>query len=649
MNTTPSTNGHRRGLDELREEYRALRLEQKIQQARMDLQLQAPRQSALREAWASFTGNMWGDFVDPSDAYRDADLRAAFPIGNRYDRQDGRNRPYFWTDLDFDLMRGWARYITDRNMIAQGALDTLTDFTIKTGYQWEVQPKKQYAQDPVAKELARQVEAFLEEWEEFNGADDDDNGEVNGFQALERSAFRRSRIDGECFMRHFRGRDGFTTLRFVEPEQVRQPMSSPANWWGGIQTDPQDIWRKISYAVAYQAPEDWEDVPAAEVTHLKLNVPENVKRGVSDFFSTQDALEGVGKLLRNMREAGSVQAAIAWIEQFDTATKQNVRDQVETSRDQFRAGYVNPVTGKEVNYQKYDPGSIPKVSKGREYVPPPVPVGASTHIQIVQANLRAVGSRWRMPEYMISGDSSNANYASTLVSGSPFVSRIECEQDVYGHYFRAWRWTAIRWAAQCGRFRVGGHTYDYRELKRLLKLHATPPQVAIVDKMQKAQIDQTYLLAGVKSRQTVRSELGLENDHEVQNIAEEPLTPPPAPEHVTARVDQAGAPGAADGTTGDRPPSPLEGGRPGSQPAAPQNGTIATGNPYSVQKRGDKFVVVKKTTGEVVGTHDTKEQALAHFRALEANVQESLVTQARRPQIDYEAAARAFLAARAQR
>ena len=50
------------------------------------------------------------------------------------------------------------------------------------------------------------------------------------------------------------------------------------------------------------------------------------------------------------------------------------------------------------------------------------------HVQIVQAGLRALGNRWDMPEYMISGDSSNANYASTLVSGAPFVTGIEWEQ-----------------------------------------------------------------------------------------------------------------------------------------------------------------------------------------------------------------------------
>ena len=43
----------------------------------------------------------------------------------------------------------------------------------------------------------------------------------------------------------------------------------------------------------------------------------------------------------------------------------------------------------------------------------------------IQAELRAIGSALAMPEYMISGDSSNANYASTMVAEGPAVKTFE--------------------------------------------------------------------------------------------------------------------------------------------------------------------------------------------------------------------------------
>lgn len=39
--------------------------------------------------------------------------------------------------------------------------------------------------------------------------------------------------------------------------------------------------------------------------------------------------------------------------------------------------------------------------------------------------------------------------------------------------------------------------------------------------------------------------------------------------------------------------------------------------PYSVQKRGSKFVTINKRTGDVKGTHSTKEKAEKQRRLLE--------------------------------
>ena len=38
--------------------------------------------------------------------------------------------------------------------------------------------------------------------------------------------------------------------------------------------------------------------------------------------------------------------------------------------------------------------------------------------------------------------------------------------------------------------------------------------------------------------------------------------------------------------------------------------------PYSVEKRGDKWVCLNKDTGKVKGTHDSKEMAIRQMRLL---------------------------------
>lgn len=52
--------------------------------------------------------------------------------------------------------------------------------------------------------------------------------------------------------------------------------------------------------------------------------------------------------------------------------------------------------------------------------------------------------------------------------------------------------------------------------------------------------------------------------------------------------------------------------------------------PYDIYKRKGKWVVVNDETGKVKGTHATRKEALAHMRALYANVPEAREKAAKR-------------------
>ena len=43
---------------------------------------------------------------------------------------------------------------------------------------------------------------------------------------------------------------------------------------------------------------------------------------------------------------------------------------------------------------------------------------------VLQAELRAIASRLVMPEFMLTSDASNANYASTMVAEGPAVQDV---------------------------------------------------------------------------------------------------------------------------------------------------------------------------------------------------------------------------------
>ncbi len=123
---------------------------------------------------------------------------------------------------------------------------------------------------------------------------------------------------------------------------------------------------------------------------------------------------------------------------------------------------------------------------------------------------------------MVSGDASNANYSSTLISGAPFVVQVECEQKTtYKYYFLRFLWVAVKNAAHCGRFMLSGHRYEFAEISALVDINVTPPQVAISDKTAEASVDAQDIAAGVMSKQERRRRRGLDNEQMKREIAEE--------------------------------------------------------------------------------------------------------------------------------
>ncbi len=510
------TNGHFQSPAALREQIESARLQIELNQLRTEA-----HQQRLEENWWGGTGwggvagdGIFGSGFDPQTP-RGWGTPAALIAGNKQGRRDGRNLPFLWTEVNMDFARGQARWLAVENKLAQGALGNLRNYTVRTGYTYEGRPAKGWEQDGTAVEAARILQDVVDEF-----------ADLNQWPQRERECLYWSVVDGERFIRSFPQPDGTTLVRDIEPEQVGQPPGHAADphCLQGIQTDVRDIELPLAYFATYDGLA-FETIPAAEVSHLKRNVPRSVKRGLSDFYSTGESLDAVQKLIHNMEVAGGVQAAIAWIEQFAQAGAATASAAAAARRDASRPQTTDPLTGKSPNYQRYQAGSIPLVGGGKEYLPPPVPVGASVHIQIVQAALRAIGARWNMPEYMISGDSSNANYASTLVSGSPFVTAVECEQDIYKTYFLRVLWTAVRNAANHGRFRIAGRILTPEEVEHLCDLHATPPKVAIANKSEEYTVDSGLVKDGAMSLQTLRARHDLDSDQEAANRKKEP---PPA-------------------------------------------------------------------------------------------------------------------------
>lgn len=522
-------------------------LQQKIREARARQRLaRLEAEAQLLEAWGVEPSPGYPTpYLDPFDFQRFGWGVGGFAAGgginsagNRTSRQDGADRPFFWSETDLERSRGLARWLATKNMLAVGALNALKNFTVKQGYQYACVAAKGWANDPVAQQLAEQVQRLIDQF-----------SLLNGLPRRERSAFLRSRRDGETLVRFFDQGDGTTFVRFVLPEQLRQPLGSPSNWSYGIETDAQDIETPLRYALDYNGDEDFCYVPADEIAHLKLNVDEEVKRGLSDFYCTSDAFDETSKLLRNMRITAGVQSAVAWYERFMSASSDALSTLGGKRKDLNRPQVQHPFSGRTLDYEHFEPGQVRLINGNREFLPAPLAQNTSQHISIAASSMRALGVRWNLPEFIISGDASNNNFASILIAGSPFVNSVECEQDEYSLFFLRWRWTAVRNAARARLFRVGTRVFSFAEIQQLVEIHATPPSVAISNKGEETERDHRDLAARVVSIQHLREKRGYDNDKIRQELAEEP------PVAISGKVTDVDAQGNPVGK-GITPPAP---------------------------------------------------------------------------------------------
>ena len=461
------------------------------------------RAKTLQESYAG--SDYWlTAYSDILARYRDGGT-LAYPISQPTDRRYGSNFPFWYSEQQLSLIRAQARMLTTMNPNAQGLLNGLCSYVIGTGYNYKAQPKKGVELDPSTMD---RVQKIIDEF-----------CERNAWAEMEQEIFTRSREDGEAFIRLFFQSNGKLNIRTIEPEQIFQPPGHElADWAYGIKTDLDDVFNVRAYYVHYLAPGGKEDaqggigeeVPSEDVVHIKCNVKRAIKRGLSDFsYETLDAFMVAAKLRQNLGEGAAVQAAIAGIRQHDN----NTVGQVET----FNAGLTDystysTVTQKETDYQTLQSGSFLDIPKGMNYVAPPGANNSTAHLEIFQSLLRSAGNRHNAPEWLVSADASNNNYASSLTAESPFLRNCLRLQSFYKRPFLRVITAALKNAAMAGR--LPGNICD------LIDLTATPPSLETRDKNAEASANQIYATMGVKSVPTIAHELGLDWEAELANQQE---------------------------------------------------------------------------------------------------------------------------------
>jgi capsid protein len=432
----------------------------------------------LEQHLAEAFDELYNDFVDPAEPFYDTDGTRWNPVG---DSATATSAVPFRNEQQLADIRGQCRSLAVANEFAINGHENRISYVVGSGHIYRAVSR---SQTESADQLVAHVQSLLDEFVH-----------VNRWHQRQQEIVRRRDRDGEAFLRLFVDSDGMTHVRFIEPEQIATPTGAENDptLTFGIRTDPRDVETVLDYCID----EAWID--SANIQHRKANVDANVKRGLPLFYPVRKNLRRAEKVLRNMSIVAEIQSAIAIIRKHHSGTRGSIEQFVQNGADKTR---TNQTTGQTSHFRRYAPGTILDAFADTEYQFPAAAIDASRYVEVLQAELRAIAARLVMPEFMLSSNASNANYASTMVAEGPAVRMFERLQhdlivedlDLFDRVIRA--------AAQTGRLP--------HDTLTAITVQATPPNLAVRDRLREAQADQILVRNGAMTAETMARRHGVE-------------------------------------------------------------------------------------------------------------------------------------------
>lgn len=459
------------------------------------------------------------------------------------DRRWGADWPLWRNEIDLDRIRQKARVISEVNSYAKGFAENYVNHVVGKGCQYKViskegtpdaDPGKPGKQDGTA--LAAYIASVQDEVDRFlkrnrwNGTMDL-RGPLVLTGSREREIVARTLCDGEAFLR-FHVVGGHLVVRFVEPEQVRNPPGGAyvEGWSFGIrhQVERDDEGGPISDVETTQAyhvywidptttqvhlqdPASFigEEIDADEVLHIKgPNTKSTVKRGISFFaWDVAASFERARVLQRNASIGAAVKAATAEIWKHLYGTSTEVATFATGTREGFTERTREDGRTETENYERRYPGMVRHIPTGMEPVFP-APDNTASYLTGVQGDLQQAVSGKCAPLYW-AADTSGGTYAGLKEAGAPAVKMAESQQIYFTAVFSRVVWKALEVAVEAGRL---------EDRLDLVDLQVEAPTVLQRDRLQVAQESQILNQLGSLSPQTICMEAGRDYEIEAANI-----------------------------------------------------------------------------------------------------------------------------------
>jgi capsid protein len=193
----------------------------------------------------------------------------------------------------------------------------------------------------------------------------------------------------------------------------------------GIRFSETDAETPIEYFVAVRGGSsiEIEPVEASEILHIKLGVDSNAARGIPLLTPVIARLKQYDNWLQSLLALHSVRSAVALVKRYVSSSPSDILSQASRS-----ATTTANADGRTTRRQKLQPGSIIHASAGVEYQMLSPNIQATDADVLGRAILLSVASGLGLSETMLTADSNNANYASSVVAETPAFMAFRAHQ-----------------------------------------------------------------------------------------------------------------------------------------------------------------------------------------------------------------------------
>lgn len=393
---------------------------------------------------------------------------------------------------------------------------------------------------------AKRVQAFLNDWIKETGW-------------YYRQAEVCNRLDrhGEVFDILQYQEDGILQLQFAEPVDLNDDADSEYQFVEdsdldfsedlGVRRTNDLMYKPVAYFIDGAWYNDLQyntkknrlaefDADNVLIQHRKRNVLSRDNRGLNLYWPVREELTWAKKLLSNLMRVSSFQAAFGAIR---TISEIHSADAVKSYLGTLQSGTATGNTA-----EKYDvpAPSVVTVPASIKYEFPETGAGTSNHIEMLVNLLRACASGMRLPEFMLTANVGEGNFASTLVSEGPFHKGMRFEQGQMIQEDERILYQALRWAAERS---VDGISHE--DIDRI-RIEVKAPRVQTRNRKEDYEVNKDLWEKRVISRKTLAASEDKDDEAEQAQIATEIPGEHPAPLSVQKIP---ASPGPKGGMTSD--------------------------------------------------------------------------------------------------